>query len=117
MNIFEMAQIPLNKAIGQWSLMQAQQLLLRFQERAGSFYSCKMDDGTTKYLPAIAASTTQSLARKGGVRYHQGVSMDEVKALAFWMTCKCAVAGLPYGGGKGSIIVDRQSFQKLSLSV
>jgi glutamate dehydrogenase/leucine dehydrogenase len=43
---------------------------------------------------------------KGGVRYHQNVNADEVRTLAFWMSCKCAVAGLPYGGGKGGIIVD-----------
>ena len=41
--------------------------------------------------------------------------MDEVKTLAFWMTCKCAVAGLPYGGGKGGIIVDPSKLSKAEL--
>ena len=52
---------------------------------------------------------------KGGVRYHQNVSMDEVKTLGFWMTTKCAIAGLPYGGGKGGIIVDPRKVSKTEL--
>lgn len=52
---------------------------------------------------------------KGGIRYHPEVSIDEVKALAFWMTCKCAVMNLPYGGAKGGIIVNPKELSPLEL--
>ena len=52
---------------------------------------------------------------KGGIRYHPDVSLDEVKALAFWMTCKCAVVGIPYGGAKGGIIVNPKELSRLEL--
>jgi len=49
---------------------------------------------------------------KGGIRYHPQVSLDEVKSLAFWMTIKCAVADIPYGGGKGGVAVDVKKLSK-----
>ncbi|HSD98350.1 MAG TPA: Glu/Leu/Phe/Val dehydrogenase [Patescibacteria group bacterium] len=52
---------------------------------------------------------------KGGLRYHQNVSMDEVRALAFWMSMKCAVVNIPFGGGKGGIIVDPKKLSEKEL--
>jgi glutamate dehydrogenase/leucine dehydrogenase len=52
---------------------------------------------------------------KGGVRYHPQVSMDEVKALAMWMTWKCAIVGIPFGGAKGGIICDPKKMSKIEL--
>ena len=52
---------------------------------------------------------------KGGIRYHPNVSVDEVQALAFWMTFKCAVMNLPYGGAKGGITVDPKQLSKAEL--
>src|ERR1700716_2229752 len=52
---------------------------------------------------------------KGGIRYHPSVSLNEVKALAMWMTWKCAVVGIPYGGGKGGVIVDPKKLSRREL--
>jgi len=52
---------------------------------------------------------------KGGIRYHPGVTIDEVKALAMWMTWKCAVVGIPYGGAKGGVIVDPKRLSRNEL--
>ncbi len=67
----------------------------------------KMDDGTTKVFTAYRAQHNDAVGpTKGGVRFHPMVSEDEVKALSMWMTLKCGIVDLPYGGGKGGIICD-----------
>lgn len=108
MNIYEMAQIPLNTAIAAIGLDSGAAAIIAHPERTMEVsIPVKMDNGTTKVFVGYRSQHSTVLGpAKGGVRYHQNVSMDEVKTLAFWMTCKCAVAGLPYGGGKGGIIVD-----------
>jgi len=64
----------------------------------------QMDDGTVKVFEGHRVQHSQTLGpSKGGIRYSMGVTLDEVKALAAWMTWKCAVVGMPYGGGKGGI--------------
>ncbi len=67
----------------------------------------RMDDGRIKVFEGYRVQ--HSLARgpaKGGIRYHPNVTLDEVKALASWMTWKCATVNIPYGGGKGGVRVD-----------
>ncbi|MGH9315555.1 MAG: Glu/Leu/Phe/Val family dehydrogenase [Thermoanaerobaculia bacterium] len=67
----------------------------------------KMDDGSIRVF--VGYRVQHSIARgpsKGGIRYHPGVTLDEVKALAMWMTWKCAVVNIPFGGAKGGITVD-----------
>src|SRR5438045_5190804 len=72
-----------------------------------------MDDRTIQMLTGYRVHHNVDRGpAKGGIRYHPGVNIDEVKALAMWMTWKCAVVGIPYGGGKGGVIVDPK---KLSL--
>ena len=67
----------------------------------------KMDDGSISVFEGYRVQ--HSIARgpaKGGIRYHPSVTLDEVKALAAWMTWKCAVVNIPYGGAKGGVICD-----------
>ncbi|OGM28920.1 hypothetical protein A2962_00245 [Candidatus Woesebacteria bacterium RIFCSPLOWO2_01_FULL_39_61] len=67
----------------------------------------RMDNGKTKVFQAYRSQHNDARGPfKGGIRFHPKVSEDEVKALSTWMTIKCAVVGIPYGGGKGGIIVD-----------
>jgi glutamate dehydrogenase (NAD(P)+) len=66
-----------------------------------------MDDGSVRVF--IGWRVTHNVARgpsKGGIRYHPGVNLDEVKALAMWMTWKCALMNLPFGGAKGGVVCD-----------
>jgi glutamate dehydrogenase (NAD(P)+) len=67
----------------------------------------RMDDGSVEVFRGYRVQ--HNLGRgpsKGGLRYHQDVTLNEVRALAMWMTWKCAVVGIPYGGGKGGVAVD-----------
>lgn len=67
----------------------------------------KMDDGTIRTFIGYRSQHNDAVGPfKGGVRFHQDVNVDEVKALSTWMTFKCGVVGIPYGGGKGGVIVD-----------
>jgi len=76
----------------------------------------RMDDGSQKIFTGyrVRHNDTRGPA-KGGIRYHPDVTLDEVRALAFWMTCKCAVVGVPFGGAKGGIIVDPDELSRMEL--
>jgi glutamate dehydrogenase (NAD(P)+) len=79
-------------------------------------FPVKMDDGTVEVFTGYRVQ--HNLGRgpaKGGIRYHQDVTLDEVKALAMWMTWKCAVVGIPFGGGKGGVIVDPKKLSQREL--
>ncbi|MCT4688819.1 Glu/Leu/Phe/Val family dehydrogenase [Vallitalea sp.] len=76
----------------------------------------KMDNGTTKLFTGYRVQHNDASGpTKGGIRFHPGVTKDEVKALATWMTFKCGVVGLPYGGAKGGVIVDPTVLSKREL--
>ncbi|MCI4370001.1 MAG: Glu/Leu/Phe/Val dehydrogenase, partial [Thermoplasmata archaeon] len=76
-------------------------------------FPVRMDNGS--YHVFTGYRVQYNMARgptKGGIRYHPQVTLDEVRALAAWMTWKCAVVNLPYGGAKGGIICDPKSMTK-----
>ena len=74
----------------------------------------RMDDGSLKAFPAWRVQYDTSLGpAKGGVRFHPDVNQHEVTTLSFWMAVKCAVVGLPYGGGKGGVQVDAKALSSL----
>ncbi len=76
----------------------------------------RMDDGSLRIFRGYRVRHNDALGpTKGGIRYHPNVTREEVMALAFWMTLKCALAGLPYGGGKGGITVNPKELSKLEL--
>jgi glutamate dehydrogenase (NAD(P)+) len=75
-----------------------------------------MDDGSTSVFAGYRV--THNSARgpsKGGIRYHPDVTLDEVKALAMWMTWKCALMGIPFGGAKGGVVCDPKQLSRAEL--
>ena len=76
----------------------------------------RRDDGSLEVLTGYRVRYNDSRGpTKGGLRFHPDVSLEEVKALAFWMTIKTAVVGIPFGGGKGGVIIDPKKYSKLEL--
>ncbi|WP_433624180.1 Glu/Leu/Phe/Val family dehydrogenase [Halomicrococcus sp. NG-SE-24] len=78
--------------------------------------SVEMDDGSVEVFKAFRSQFNGDRGPyKGGIRYHPGVNRDEVKALSGWMVYKCAVVGIPYGGGKGGIVIDPDDYSENEL--
>lgn len=76
----------------------------------------KMDNGKYKSFKAFRSQHNDAIGPfKGGIRFHPGVTEDEVKALSMWMTWKCSVVGIPYGGGKGGVIVNPKELSEKEL--
>ena len=76
-------------------------------------FPVKMDDGSLKMFTGYRVQYNDALGPfKGGIRYHWNVSIDEVRALACWMTWKCALMGLPYGGAKGGVICNPKEMSR-----
>mgnify|MGYP006279204279 CR=1 FL=1 len=76
----------------------------------------RMDDGSLRVFEGYRVRHDDTRGPgKGGIRYHPEATMDEVKTLAFWMTCKCAVVEVPFGGAKGGVMVNPKELSKLEL--
>jgi glutamate dehydrogenase (NAD(P)+) len=116
-NAWEVAQRQFDLAAERLDLDPGMRLVLREPRREFTVhFPVHMDDGTVQVFTGYRVQ--HNLGRgpaKGGIRYHQDVSLDEVKALAMWMTWKCAVVGIPYGGGKGGVIVDPKQLSQKEL--
>lgn len=106
LNPFESAQQLIRKATEQAGLPGAVYEYLKEPHRILTVtIPVRMDNGEVKTFIGYRAQHSDVIGPcKGGVRFHPGVNLDEVKALSMWMTFKCAVVGLPYGGGKGGVI-------------
>ena len=113
-NAWGVAQSQFDLAAERLNLSPGLRKVLREPKRELTLhFPVKMDDGSVRVFTGYRVQ--HNLGRgpaKGGIRYHQDVTLDEVKALAMWMTWKCAVVGIPFGGGKGGVVVDPK---KLSL--
>jgi glutamate dehydrogenase (NAD(P)+) len=107
-NAWTVAQRQFDLAAEKLNLDEGMRRVLREPRRELTVhFPVHMDDGSVQVFAGYRVQ--HNLGRgpaKGGIRYHQDVTLDEVKALAMWMTWKCAVVGIPYGGGKGGVIVD-----------
>jgi glutamate dehydrogenase (NAD(P)+) len=107
-NPFHIAQQQFDKAAELLDLPRSIREVLRVPQRELTVnFPVKMDDGTTTVFTGYRVQ--HNLGRgpvKGGIRYHPNVDIDEVRALAMWMTWKCALVNIPYGGAKGGVVVD-----------
>lgn len=103
---FEIAQRQFDNAARYLDLKAGIKAKLRVPKRELTVYfPVKMDDGSIQMFTGHRVQHNLSRGpAKGGIRYHPDVTIDEVRALAMWMTWKCAVVGIPYGGAKGGVV-------------
>src|ERR1043166_3432531 len=117
LNPFEIAKQQFNRAADYLDLDASMRHVLENAKRQLIVsIPVKMDGGDVQVFEGYRVQ--HNIARgpaKGGIRYHPNVTLDEVKALASWMTWKCATVNIPYGGGKGGVICDPKSMSKNEL--
>lgn len=117
LNPFEIAQKQVKTACDRLNADPAVYEILKNPKRVLEVtFPVKLDNGTVKTFTGYRSQHNNAVGPyKGGVRFHPNVNLDEVKALSIWMTIKCCVAGIPYGGGKGGITLDPRDYSEAEL--
>jgi len=116
-NPFEMAVEQFDKAAAYLDVKEGIKDMLRLPKRELTVnFPVKMDDGSVEIFTGYRVHHSTVLGpTKGGIRFHPDVTLDEVRALAMWMTWKCSVVGLPYGGAKGGVICNPKEMSENEL--
>ena len=116
-SIFDSALLNLDKALKYTQLDPEVAMRLRHPKSCLEVsIPVRRDNGTLSIFKGYRVQHDDTRGpTKGGIRFHPSVSVDEVKALAFWMTMKCAVVGIPFGGAKGGVIVDTKKLSRLEI--
>ena len=117
LNPFEIAQKQIKSACDKLNADPAVYEILKNPMRVLEVsFPVKLDDGTVKTFIGYRSQHNNAVGPfKGGLRFHPDVTKDEVKALSTWMTFKCSVAGIPYGGGKGGMAINPKDYSKAEL--
>ncbi|MGQ0796616.1 MAG: Glu/Leu/Phe/Val family dehydrogenase [Methanobacteriota archaeon] len=117
LNPFEVAQKQIDRAGTKLNLDPGMLEVLKYARRELTVhFPVKMDDGRVRVFTGYRVQYNDAIGPfKGGIRYHWNVSLDEVRALASWMTWKCAVMGIPYGGAKGGVICNPKEMSRSEL--
>jgi glutamate dehydrogenase len=117
LNVLKSTQVVIKEALEKLGYPQEVYELLKEPIRMMTVkIPIRMDDGTVKIFTGYRAQHNDAVGpTKGGIRFHPNVTENEVKALSIWMSLKCGIVDLPYGGGKGGIICDprEMSFREL----
>src|SRR5579875_86306 len=116
-NPYEMAVAQFDEAADRWGLPQAMRAILRKPKRELIVnFPVRMDNGDVEMFTGYRVQHNINRGpAKGGIRFSPQVSLDEVRALAMWMTWKCAVVGIPFGGAKGGVICDPHRMSRAEL--
>ena len=116
-NVYDDVTFQFNKAADLMKLdPNIRKILATTMNEVMVHFPVKMDDGRTEVFTGYRVQHNNALGPfKGGLRFHPAVDIDEVRALATWMTWKCAIAGIPFGGGKGGIQMDPSKYSLTEL--